>query len=109
MTRSSVWAIPNGGSAPAMAEEERAQPSLRLRLKRFAVLGAYKHAVERAEQHQASGHRWRARRAQKDADRLRTRLEALGGQVPPDPQLAERITAFVPPAGRRHRRERGET
>jgi hypothetical protein len=76
-----------------MADEDR--PSLRLRLKRFAVLAAYKQAVERAEQHHACGHRWRARRARQDVERLRARLDALGGQVPPDSQLAERITAFV--------------
>jgi hypothetical protein len=80
-----------------MAEEESTRPNLRLRLKRFAVLAAYKHAVERAEQQQASGHRWRTRRARRDADRLWARLQALGGQVPPDPQLAKRITAFVRP------------
>jgi hypothetical protein len=75
--------------------DERSRPSLRLRLKRFAVLAAYKQAVERAEQHQARGHRWRARRAQQDVERLRARLHALGGQVPPERQLVERITAFV--------------
>ena len=77
-----------------MADEGN-RPSLRLRLKRFTVLAAYKQAVERAEQHQISGHRWRARRAQQDVERLRARLHALGGQVPPESQLAERITVFV--------------
>jgi hypothetical protein len=77
-----------------MADESN-RPSFQLRLKRFAFLAAYKQAVERAEQHQARGHRWRARRAQRDVERLRARLHALGGQVPPDSQLAERITAFV--------------
>jgi hypothetical protein len=77
-----------------MADESNG-PSLQLRLKRFAVLAAYKQAVERTEQHQARGHHWRARRAQKDVERLQARLHALGGQVPPDTQLAERITAFV--------------
>jgi hypothetical protein len=80
-----------------MAEEGK-RPSLRLRLKRFAVLAAYKDAVERAEQHEASGHRWRARRARREADRLRSRLQALGGEVPLDMQFAERISAFVRPS-----------
>jgi hypothetical protein len=80
-----------------MAEEGK-RPSLRLRLKRFAVLAAYKDAVERAEQHQVSGHRWRARRARREADRLRSRLQALGGEVPLDMQPTERISAFIRPS-----------
>jgi hypothetical protein len=88
---------PESGRASATAEESK-QPSLRLRLKRFAALAAYRDAVERAEQQQASGHRWRARRAQREADRLRSRLQALGGQVPPDIQPAERITTFLSPS-----------
>jgi hypothetical protein len=77
--------------------------SLRLRLQLFAVTAAYERAVEQAEHHQKSRHRWRARRAQREVDRLRSRLGELGGQVPPpDTQLAKRINAFV------HASDRGE-
>ena len=84
-------------SASGMTEEAK-RPSLRLRLARFAVLAAYKAAVERAEQHEVMGHRWRVRRARREADRLRSRLQALGGEVPLDTQFAERISAFIRPS-----------
>ena len=80
-----------------MAHQQDTRPSLRLRLKRFTILAAYKQAVEQAEHHHANGHHRRAQHAQREADRLRSRLHALGGHIPPPTQLTERISAFTRP------------
>lgn len=73
------------------------RPGFRLHLRRLFVAAALKDAVRRAEEHEAAGRRRRARRADREAARLRLRLEELGGSPSELSNVGERVMNYVRP------------